>query len=198
MRRYVSVYLLTPIILLAFFLNAYAILYTPLGLVDRSRQGHIIPLANAFKFYSVLPAILGFQNSSFFTGDDRPRVLEQFILKYYPQSPLLPYNYFLVETADRYNLHYTLLVAIAMQESHLCRNIPPNSNNCWGLGIYGDKIWRFVNYEEAITALGKTLSKYQSKGRVEPDEIMKLYTPSSDGTWARAVRHFMDEMQAMR
>lgn len=199
MHRVFPLVAFIPIVMLVFFLNFYLLLYTPVGmkLAGSSRRNAIV-LNNKFNFYAVLPAILGIQNSSFFTGDARPKQLEDFIKKYHAASPLLPYTYFLVETADRYNLHYTLLVAIAMQESHLCRFIPRDSNNCWGLGIYGDKVWRFATYEEAIDALGRTLSKYQSKGRVQPEEIMQLYTPGSDGSWARAVRHFMDEMQVIK
>lgn len=187
-----------PVVMLTLVINFYLLLFTPLGVSRAKIDGQTVVLQNKFNFYAVLPAVLGIQNSSFFTADDRPRILENFIKKYFPDSPLLPYTYYFVETADRYGLHYTLLVAIAMQESHLCKYTPPNSNNCWGLGVYGDKVWRFDTYEEGISALGKTLSRYQTKGRVEPEEIMKLYTPGSDGSWARAVDHFMDEMQEAR
>ena len=150
---------------------------------------------NAFKFYAALPAVLGGQNSAIIAGDARPFILEKFIKKYHPSSPLLPYTHFIVDASDRYNLHFALMVAIAMQESNLCKVIPENSRNCWGLGIYGDKIWHFENYEDAIENVAKTLSKYATKGRLQPEEIMQLYTPSSNGTWSFAVRKFMDEMQ---
>ncbi len=150
---------------------------------------------NDFKYYAALPAVLGSQNSSIITGDARPLILERFIKTYNKDSPLLPYTYFLVDVADRDNLEFSLMTAIAMQESNLCKHIPENSKNCWGLGIYGDKIWRFNTYEEAIEAVGKTLSKYASKGRLQPEEIMEIYTPSSNGSWAHAVRKFMDDMK---
>ena len=150
---------------------------------------------NSFNFYAALPAVLGSQNSVIISGDARPYILEKFIKGYYPDSPLLPYTQNLVDTADRYNLDFRLMVGIAMQESNLCKRIPENSRNCWGLGIYGDKVWRFDSYEEAIEAVGKTLSKYATKGRLQPEEIVKLYTPSSNGSWERAVRLFMEKME---
>lgn len=187
-----------PLVLALLAFNLYLLVYTPLGVSKARIAGRVVMVQNTFNFYAVLPAVLGIQNSSFFTADDRPRMLENFIKKYDPLSPLLPYTYYLVETADRYGLHHTLLLAIAMQESRLCKHIPPGSHNCWGLGIYGDRVWRFASYEEGIDALGRTLSRYQSKGRVQPEEIMKIYTPQSDGSWARAVQRFMDEMQEGR
>lgn len=150
---------------------------------------------NSFNFYAALPAVLGSQNSVIISGDARPYILEKFIKTYYPESPLLPYTQNLVDTADRYNLDFRLMVGIAMQESNLCKKIPEGSRNCWGLGIYGDKVWRFESYEEAIEAVGKTLSKYATKGRLQPEEIVKLYTPSSNGSWEHAVRHFMEKME---
>ncbi len=196
MRRLLPVVVFPPTVLITLGLCLYLLIATPIGKARANLQAGQVNLPqNRFSFYAVLPAVLGFQNSIFFNQDARPHMLDEFIKKYNPDSPLLPYTYFMVETADRYQLPFTLLVAIAMQESHLCRTIPYESNNCWGLGVYGDRVWRFATYEEAIDALGRTLSRYQSNGRVQPQEIMQLYTPKSDGSWARAVQKFMDEMQ---
>jgi hypothetical protein len=83
-----------------------------------------------------------------------------------------------------------------MQESNLCKHIPEGSHNCWGFGIYGDKITRFDNYFDAIDAVTKTLAtKYRDKGLTEPYEIMTMYTPSSNGSWAHGVSTFMTAMQ---
>lgn len=150
---------------------------------------------NSFKFYAALPAIFGSENSQIITGDARPYILQRFILKYYKESPLLPFTQYLVDTSDQYNLDFRLLTAIAMQESNLCKRIPEGSRNCWGHGIYGDKVLRYDSYEEAILDVSKTLSKYALKGRLQPEEIMQLYTPSSNGSWAFAVRKFMDIMK---
>jgi hypothetical protein len=79
-----------------------------------------------------------------------------------------------------------------MQESNLCRYIPENSHNCWGWGIYGDQVLRFSSYEEAIEKVAAGIKKeYIDKGLVTASMIMKKYTPSSPGTWARGVNTFL-------
>ena len=86
--------------------------------------------------------------------------------------------------------------AIAMQESNLCKRSPENSFNCWGFGIYGQKVTRFSDYEEGIEAVTKTLAlKYKADGLDTPQEIMRRYTPQSNGSWAESVEYFMDQLQ---
>jgi len=126
--------------------------------------------------------------------DVRIDTLESFLEKY--KSPLFPYSKLIVETADRYGLDYRLLPSIAMQESNLCKKIPKDSYNCWGFGIYGSKVTRFSGYEEAIETVSKTLAKkYLEQGYETPEEIMKKYTPSSNGSWAEGVLFFMDKLE---
>ena len=62
---------------------------------------------------------------------------------------------------------YRLLPAIAMQESTLCRSIPVDSHNCWGWGIYGDKVMLIPQFKfpdcraEAILIKLKKWQAYQ-------------------------------------
>ncbi len=112
--------------------------------------------------------------------------LEGFFKKH--DSPLFDHAEFIVRTADKYKLDYRLVPAIAMQESTLCKNIPKNSYNCWGWGIYGNKITRFESYEQAIETVSKGLKEnYIDQGLVTTYQIMQRYTPSSNGSWANAV-----------
>jgi hypothetical protein len=98
--------------------------------------------------------------------------------------------------ADKYSLDFRLIPSIAMQESNLCKKIPAESYNCWGFGIYGSKVTKFSNYPEAIETVTRTLAlKYKEKGLVTPEEIMSMYTPSSNGSWAHGVNHFMQQLQ---
>lgn len=135
--------------------------------------------------------------SSLIAADARPKIISAFLETY--SCPLKPYDYYadkFVEAADRHNLDFRLLPAIAMQESNCCKKIPGGSYNCWGFGIYGDQVVVFPSYEAGIDTVAKTLSKkYSSKGLLEPDEIMRKYTPSSKGSWAAGVLHFMNEMK---
>jgi hypothetical protein len=123
-------------------------------------------------------------------ADNRVANLKAFFRKY--NSPLYDYAEKIVEVSDRYHFDYRLLPAIAMQESNLCHKIPPNSYNCWGWGIYGETVTKFSSYEEAIEVVAEGIKKhYLDKGLVTASQIMKKYTPSSPGSWARGVNFFL-------
>ncbi len=125
--------------------------------------------------------------------DGRVTALQKFFAQY--ESPLEPHAQLIVEQADNYGLDYRLLPAIAMKESTLCHKIPENSYNCWGYGIYGDKVTRFENFEEAIPTVSKGLGKrYIDIGLVDPFEIMTKYNPVSTGSWAETVSYVMDRI----
>lgn len=127
--------------------------------------------------------------------DARVEMLRQFFAKY--KSPLEPHAEHVVKAAETYEIDFRLIPAIAMQESNLCKKVPKDSNNCWGFGIYGGKVTKFDNYEQAITTISKTLGHdYKEKRGLEsPVEIMSRYTPSSNGSWAKGVTHFMEQLQ---
>lgn len=112
-------------------------------------------------------------------------------------SPLFDYADLLVEEADKYGYDYRLLVAIALQESTACRFIPENSYNCWGWGIYGDMVTRFSTYDEAIRTVSDGIKQnYLDKGLITTEQIMKKYTPGSNGSWAWAVRFFFQRLES--
>lgn len=125
----------------------------------------------------------------------RVEVLAQFFKRY--NSPLLANAQQIVDAADKYSIDWRLIPAIAMQESTLCKKIPKNSFNCWGFGIYGGKVTRFKNFNEAIETVTKTLARdyKEQRGLEEPHEIVTRYTPGS-GTWADNVTYVMDRIQS--
>ena len=140
--------------------------------------------------YSHLPSPPNSYQSKVELNDGRVANLKHFFRKY--NSPLYDYAELIVSVSDKYGFDYRLLPAIAMQESNLCRYIPENSHNCWGWGIYGDQVIRFSSYEEAIEKVAAGIKKeYIDKGLVTASMIMKKYTPSSPGTWARGVNTFI-------
>ena len=96
-------------------------------------------------------------DSTLKTADARPLIIKNYLNKY--KSELEPYSQLIVDVSDKYSLDYRLLVAIAQQESNLCKRIPANSYNCWGFGIYGDKVTRFNSYPQALDKVAKTLKK---------------------------------------
>lgn len=126
-------------------------------------------------------------------SDARVQALDDFFEKY--DSPLYGHALTIVAEADKHNIDYRLLPAIAMQESTLCKRIIKNSHNCWGFGIYGGKVTRFSNFDEAISTVTSTLAKkYVQKGLVNPHDIVKLYTPSDTGKWPQVVSLIMQKL----
>ncbi len=130
-------------------------------------------------------------------ADARPILLRDYLEHYH--SPLAPYANYIFQISQRLGLDYRLLVAIAQQESNLCKKAPTNSYNCWGWGIYGHNVLRFSSYPEAIRIVAEGLKRdYLDKGLTSPEEIMARYTPPSKGSWAFGVRQFMEEITTGR
>lgn len=128
--------------------------------------------------------------------DERVRVLEKFLGYYH--SPLKGHASYLVEVADRYNLDYRLLPAIAMQESGGGKVIPDGTYNAWGYAITETQTLGFMGWEEAIDRVARGLKKdYIDKGLVTPEQIMTKYTPASlekGGAWAKGVNYFIEQL----
>jgi len=132
--------------------------------------------------------------SSVIAADARPLLIKKY-LEFY-NSPLAPYADLLFSVSQKYGMDYRLLVAIAQQESNLCKKIPENSYNCWGWGIHSRGTLRFSSYPEAIEAVAKGLREdYMGEDLNTPEEIMEKYTPLSNGSWAAGVRQFMAEIE---
>jgi len=144
--------------------------------------------------FAALPSLQNMLQDQITQVDARVEIVRQFFERY--KSPLEPFAAAVVQTADTYDIDFRLIPAIAMQESNLCKKAPENSYNCWGFGIYGQKVTRFNNYGEAINAVTKTLAlKYKTDGLDTPEEIMQRYTPRSNGSWADSVNYFMDQLK---
>ncbi len=178
---------LTPILL------TFCILYFSF-LGSEKKRLLSFPAPNNNVSYAALPGDQNVLGDSISLQDARVAVVADFFKKH--NSDLLPYAQNVVSSADKYNLDYRLIPAIAMQESNLCKKAPKNSYNCWGFGIYGKKVTKFSNYPEAIDAVTKTLAtQYKEKGLETPQQIMAKYTPSNNGAWADSVNLFMDQLQ---
>lgn len=137
-----------------------------------------------------IPSVAGAPQSA----DARPEIVKQYLASY--DSPLVPLASYIVQKADEYGIDFRLTTAIAQQESNLCKIIPPGSYNCWGWGITSVDTLGFNSYEEGIDKVSKGLRiGYIDKGYKTVDQIMSLYTPSSNGSWAHGVNEFMTEMQ---
>lgn len=135
-----------------------------------------------------------FEDAQIISSDARSEIINSFMLRY--KSPMSGVGDAVVETADKYNIPFWLVPAIAQCESNLGKRIPHGSNNAWGYGVYGDKVLKFASWEEGIEKVSQGLSKnYLGAGLETPEEIMKKYTPSSNGSWARCVNEFLKELK---
>lgn len=184
-----SFFLLTPILITISILYLHFLYYT-----QKSQNGFLSGNLGTGVAFAALPSAENVFSDNIVAKDARTEIVRQFFERY--KSPLEPFAQNIVENADKNGLDYRLLPAIAMQESNLCKKIILDSYNCWGFGIYGKKVTRFSNYEEAIDTVSKTLAKhYTGIGLNTPEEIMRKYTPSSNGSWAYSVNYFMNELQ---
>jgi len=127
------------------------------------------------------------------TSDSRVRILREYLEKY--NSPLVPYAGTFVENADKYNLDWKLVAAISGVESTFGREIPNDSYNGWGWGIYGDNMIRFSSWTEGIQTISEGLrTKYMNQwGAKDVYQIGKLYAASP--TWAQRVEYFMNSIE---
>lgn len=156
----------------------------------QARQLNTLSVSANAAAYAALPTAENNLTGIAVPRDARVDLVKEFFTQY--KSPLEPFAQDIVNEADKYNLDFRLLPAIAMQESNLCKKIKAGSNNCWGFGIYGKTMTTFESYPQAITTVSKTLAKeYTGKGLTTPREIMSKYTPSNKGDWADSVEHFM-------
>jgi len=183
----IAITIISPVLFLFLLISALSIYRT-------NYHTNLVALKNVNKVaYAALPTAQNNFSASVSISDSRTEIVKKFLAKY--DSPLEPYAQDVVDAADEYGLDYRLVPAIAMQESNLCNKIPAGSNNCWGYGIYGGKVHKFENYKEAIYTVTKTLAtKYKSRGLETPDQIMTMWTPSSNGSWAFSVNHFMEKL----
>ncbi len=128
------------------------------------------------------------------SDDARPLIIKKYLEKY--KSPLAPYSDLIFQLSQDYGFEYYWIVAIAQQESNLCKKIPQDSHNCWGYGIHKRGTLSFDSYELALKSYAEYLKReYFDKGLNTPELIMSKYCPSSNGSWARGVWQFINEME---
>ncbi len=131
------------------------------------------------------------------TEDARATLVSSFLERH--NSPLKPYSYYghvFVTLADKHDFDFRLLPAIAMQESNLCKHIPPGSYNCLGFGIHERGTLEFESFDANFARAARELKMfYIDEGLTTPQQIMTKYTPGSNGSWADSVNQWMTEMR---
>lgn len=165
--------------------------YLKAGLVSSTQ---IISQSSPYQLFTALPEQIGGLTSAIVAGDARPLILKNFLEL--NNSPLAPYSELLVQTADKYNLDFRLIPAIAMVESTGGKVILTGSHNAWG---FANGATKFASWEEAIEKVAKTLKEdYIDKGLVTPELMMPKYAPPSvvkGGPWAKGVNFFFEELE---
>jgi hypothetical protein len=124
--------------------------------------------------------------------DPRIKILRSYLEKY--DSPLAPYASEFVAQADKYNLDWKLVAAIAGTESTYGKAIPYNSYNAWGWGVYGDNVIRFSSWNEGIATISQGLrERYMDAwGGENIYEIGHVYAASP--VWAQHVQFYMNQI----
>ncbi len=128
--------------------------------------------------------------------DTRVEILKEFLEQY--NSPLTPFASDFVEIADKYELDWKLVVAISGVESTFGKQIPYDSFNGWGWGIYGNNVIRFSSWTEGIEAVSEGIrTKYIDKwGATDVYGIGRFYAASP--TWAQRVEYFMRKIDEFK
>jgi len=137
---------------------------------------------------NVIASVIRAENST-------PIIIENYLRRY--NSPLLPYKNKILEEADNHKVKPQLILAIAQQESNLGKKSPDSCFNAWGWAIHEKGTLCFNDWNEAIeTVTSGIATGYCAKGLCEdPCEMMKKYTPSSNGSWCLAIKQFLHEME---
>jgi hypothetical protein len=150
--------------------------------------------ANAFKQASGASAQFDLMEVEQKT-DDRAEMLASYLAE--RNSPLAPYAKDFVDSADRYDLDWRLVAAIAGLESSFGQRIPYNSYNAWGWGVYGDNVIRFSSWSEGIEVISKGLRE-RYLGDMETNVYVIGPTYASSPTWAVRVDYFMRSIETYR
>lgn len=96
-----------------------------------------------------------------------------------------------IEAADKNDLDWRLLPAIAGVESAFGKLMPKNSFNPFGWGIYDNQVRHFSSFQEAIEAVAKGLAEKYPQ-RIEA--IARVYCPPNCNKWLNGVLFFINEI----
>lgn len=126
--------------------------------------------------------------------DNRAEILEAYLRRY--NSPLTSHAHTFVEEADKQQINWKWVVAIAGVESYFGQQIPPYSYNGWGYGVYGTNVRRFNSWDDGIATVSKALRDdyINNWGAKNIYQVGSKY--AADPAWANKVTHFVTELDA--
>jgi len=148
-----------------------------------------------YAIYASEPLVLQEATSTVYAEDSRAEKINE-VFKMF-RCPMVGLGDTFVYEADKNQIPWWLAAAIAFQESSCGKNTPKidgeETYNAWGWGVYGQLIRSFESFEKGIGTVSSYLSdQFISRGVTDPCEMMKTYTPGSNGSWCDGVTHFAD------
>lgn len=158
-----------------------------------------LPTANVFAVSEAGEAAkLAFHVASDATVDTRAMRLRLFLESY--DSPLAAEADTFVAEADKYNLDWKLVAAIAGVESTFGKQIPTGSYNGWGWGVFtGTQSGvNFKDWAEGIAVVSEGLRKnYIDRGAQNVYDIGWIYAANGN-SWGTHVRYFVDKLESFQ
>jgi hypothetical protein len=112
-------------------------------------------------------------------------------------SPIADQAHVFVREADRHNLDWKLVAAIAGAESTFGKHIPPGSYNGWGWGIPtgAQSGLGFKNWEQGIMTVSEGLAKnYYGRGAKTIYDVGWIYAANGN-SWGNSVSFFMKAIE---
>lgn len=155
------------------------------------------PKAIKYSIFTSKPLVLGATSARIFSEDAKAETIDRIFSEY--NCPIAGYGPKFVQEAEKNNIPYWIVAAIAFQESSCGKRTPVvdgvESHNLWGYGVWGEHVYVFDSIDDGIETVSKYMSeRFYQKGIHEPCEIMKVYTPPSQGSWCAGVNFFGDKI----
>lgn len=126
--------------------------------------------------------------------DVRVVQLEAYFKKY--NSPLVPHAKTFITQADKHDLDWKLVPAIAGLESTFGKAVPYNSYNPfgWGIPTGASSGIGFDSWDHAIETVSEGLkTRYIDRGLTNVESIGRVYAASP--TWSQRIHYFMNDME---
>ena len=109
-------------------------------------------------------------------------------------SPMADQAQAMVKAADKYQLDWRLIPAIAGVESSFGKRMPQNSFNAYG---WANGTYRFRSWEESFEVIARALRfKYINRGANSVSKIGKIYAPPSQ-SWSKRVSYLMKKINPL-
>jgi len=123
--------------------------------------------------------------------DEREIKMKLVLDKY--NSPMAGHEAELIAAAEKYDLDWTLMAAIAGTESSFGKRMPYECINPYGWGIYGDNKLCFESFVEAAQAVAKGLgTKYNTNSLTT---IARTYNTVSTDSWIKHTQFFINKIK---